>query len=284
MNYWGPMVGIGSTEWIINGSMWLLQRERPQFHYIYVPHLDYAAQKFGPDSAQQAAACREADIQIGRLVDGVRAIGIRDAEFLVVSEYAMTAVSRVVYPNRVLREAGLAVVKEIDGREHLDPRASAAFAVVDHQFAHVYVRDRADIDAASGIFEGMKGIAQVLTGDERSRLGVNHPRSGEVVLVCEADAWLAYYWWHDDSKAPAFARTVDIHNKPGYDPVEMFFDPAMRSIPLNATLVRGSHGAPATMPDQIGVAVSSDPGRLAGREKARDVDVRSLIDAAFHAN
>jgi len=278
MNYWGPMNSIKSTEWIINGALWLVQRERPRFNFIYVPHLDYAAQKFGPNSAQHVAACAEADVQIGRLIDGLSALGV-EADYLVVSEYALTDVSRVIYPNRVLRDAGMAIVEERDGHEYLNLEKSLAFAVVDHQFAHIYVKDRTDIDGACGVFEGVPGIAEALMGDARGKLGVNHPRSGEVVVVCQPDTWLAYYWWHNDAKAPLFARTVDIHAKPGYDPVEMFIDMATKSIPLNANLVRGSHGAPARSPHQYGACVTSQRLANTGDAPIKDTDVRGLIDA-----
>ncbi len=283
MNYWGPMTSIKSTEWTINAALWLIQRERPAFNYIYFPHLDYAGQKFGPDSHEQIAACREADIQIGRLIDGLAAIGLGDAAFLVVGEYAMTDVSRVMYPNRMLREAGLARIEQRPDGEYLDPAGSLAFAVVDHQFANVYVKDRTDIDAAAGIFEGLDGIAQVLVGKDRGPL--NHPAAGEVVLVCEPDTWLAYYWWLDDDFAPAFARTVDIHAKPGYDPVEMFIDMPRRSTPLDATLIKGSHGAPATSPDQYAACIASDAAMMAGvsGDTIRDTEIRGVIEGFFGA-
>ncbi len=257
MNYWGPMANIKSTEWIVNASLWLLQRQRPRFNFVYVPHLDYAAQKFGPNSPQQVTACQEADAQLGRLFDGVAALRLGNVAYMVVSEYAITEVSGVIYPNRVLREAGLLAIDERDGREFLNVRQSKAFAVVDHQFAHVYVQDPSDIDGVAGLFEGVDGIAEALYGDGRAKYHIDHPKSGEVVLICEPDSWLAYYWWRDDAKAPPFARTVDIHAKPGYDPVELFFDPATKSIPLNASLVKGSHGAPATKSEQHGVCLSN---------------------------
>ncbi len=280
MNFWGPLANIKSTEWTVNAALWLLQRERPRFNYVYFPHLDYQAQKHGPNSEQQIQACREADEQIGRLIDGVNALGITDVAYLVVSEYAMTDVSRVIYPNRMLRDAGLAKINERDGHEYLNLRESKAFAVVDHQFAHVYVQDETEIDAAAGIFEGVDGIAHSLYGDERGKLGLNHPRSGEVVLACEPDSWLAYYWWHDDAKAPPFARTVDIHSKPGYDPVEMFINMETKQTPVDATMVKGSHGAVAESAEQYGALVASHEGLVTG-ERVRDVDVRKIIESAF---
>ncbi len=281
MHFWGPFANIKSTEWTINAALWLLQRKRPRFNYIYVPHLDYEAQKHGPDSAQQIQACREADEQLGRLFDGVAALGIDNAAFVVVSEYAMTNVSRVIYPNRLLRDAGLARIEQRDGCELLDVNASTAFAVVDHQFANIHVRDPHAIDAVVGIFESVDGIARVAHGADRQRIGMDHPRAGEVVLVCEPDSWLAYYWWHDPAKAPPFARTVDIHNKPGYDPVEMFLDPATRQTPLDATLVRGSHGAPAESPEQFGAVTVSEAGLLQDDGRIRDTAIRPLIERAL---
>ncbi len=278
MNYWGPMANIKSTEWIVNASLWLLQRRRPRFNYVYIPHLDYAAQKFGPNSPQQAAACQEADAQFGRLFDGVAALRLGSVAYMIVSEYAITDVSRVVYPNRVLREAGMVVIEESDGREFLNVRQSKAFAVVDHQFAHVYVQDPTDIDGVAGLFEGVDGIAEALCGDARAKYHIDHPRSGEVVLICEPDSWLAYYWWRDDAKAPPFARTVDIHAKPGYDPVELFFDPTTKSIPLDASLVKGSHGAPATLPDQRGVCVASQAAGLDKTHSINDSSIKELVE------
>ena len=295
MNYWGPMTNIKSTEWIINAALWLIQRKRPQFNHVYVPHLDYAAQKFGPNAQQQIQACGEADQQLGRLFDGVSALGV-DATHLVVGEYAMTDVSRVIYPNRILRDAGMLQI-DLETRpfapppgpprpppppgphEYLNVKKSKALAVVDHQFAHVYVQDKTDIDGVAGMFEGVPGIAHAYYGDDRKQVNLSHQRSGEVVLVCEPDTWLAYYWWNDDAKAPPFARTVDIHSKPGYDPVEMFIDPPTMSIPLNAKLIKGSHGAPAKSPDQYGACVSSTRDLPSGSIK--DTDIFQLITRQF---
>ncbi|MBK8269700.1 MAG: alkaline phosphatase family protein [Planctomycetes bacterium] len=280
MNYWGPMTSIKSTEWTINAALWLLQRERPRFNHIYFPHLDYAAQKFGPNSDQAVAACREADVQVGRLVDGVAALGMSDAVFLFVGEYAITDVSRVVYPNRMLRDAGMLRVESRPDGEHLITADSLAFAVVDHQFANIYIKDRTDIDAVSGIFEGLEGVAQVLVGDERGTL--NHPCAGEVVIIAEPDAWFPYYWWFDDDFAPAFARTVDIHAKPGYDPVEMFINMQTKKTPLDATLIKGSHGAPAESPDQFGAIIASSSELLSSISPVSDVEIYFIIDRAFN--
>lgn len=275
MNYWGPMTNIKSTEWIINAALWLLQRERPRFNWVYFPHLDYAAQKFGPNSPQAVAACREADEQVGRLVDGVAALGIKDAVYLFVGEYAITDVSRVVYPNRMLRDAGMVKIETRPDGEHLVTGESLAFAVVDHQFANIYVKDRTDIDAVAGIFEGLEGVAQVLVGAERGSL--DHSRAGEVVIVAERDAWFPYYWWFDDDFAPKFARTVDIHAKPGYDPVEMFMNMQTKQTPLDASLIKGSHGASPESDEQFPAAILSIPD-IWWFDMDRDFEARGIVE------
>ncbi|MGH7202266.1 MAG: alkaline phosphatase family protein, partial [Planctomycetaceae bacterium] len=192
-------------------------------------------------------------------------------------EYVITPVERVGHPNRILRHAGWIKIHEADGREHLVPAECDAWALVDHQFAHVFVKEPANVERVADLFRADATIARVLTGDERSDVGLNHPRSGEIVLIAQPDAWFAYYWWLEDDKAPAFARTVDIHRKPGYDPVEMFLDLPTRSTPLDATLVRGSHGHPADSPVRQGVLVSSESAALPAAEILKDTDVAAVV-------
>jgi predicted AlkP superfamily pyrophosphatase or phosphodiesterase len=275
-HFWGPLANIKSTEWIA-GSAVIAAASQPSFFYIYLPHLDYAAQKFGPDSDAARGALVELDAVLAQLFAGVNAAyGDGPPLWIVASEYPIVPVDHVVYPNRVLREAGLLEVRVEPDGEHLDLAGSRAWALVDHQFAHVFVNDPAAIPRVADLFRKREGIAQVLVGDETSIYGLNHPRSGEVVLVSAANSWQAYYWWLDDARAPGFARTVDIHRKPGYDPVELFFDPVARGIPLDARLVKGSHGAPARDDAQRGIVVASEPGVLVGAALA-DTDVFELV-------
>ncbi|MBX3442921.1 MAG: alkaline phosphatase family protein [Planctomyces sp.] len=282
MNFWGPLSSIKSTAWIVDSFVQSAHVQRPRFSYIYLPHLDYAAQKFGPDSTQALTALAELDLAIGALVDGFAAAGIDDVTWLAASEYVITPVSRVGYPNRVLREAGLFSPKEDAGAELLAPAECRAFAMVDHQFAHVYVRDAADVPRAAAALRSDPTVAEVLVGDERGRVGLNHPRSGEIVITAHPDAWFAYYWWLDDARAPGFARTVDIHRKPGYDPVEMFIDMPSKRTPLDATLVKGSHGLTSHDAALTGVLVSSDGALLGGAaDGLRDVDVAGRVFQAF---
>lgn len=285
MNFWGPLSSIKSSDWIVDSAVFAAKRYQPRFSYIYLPHLDYAAQKFGPDSDQALAALRELDAAIGRLIDGYAEAGLDDILWLATSEYVITPVTGAAYPNRTLREAGLLALREEEGREHLVPGESAAWALVDHQFAHVFVKDPADVPKVADLFRRDDSVAEVLVGDERRRRGIDHPRTGEIVLIARPDRWFAYYWWIDDARAPDFARTVDIHRKPGYDPVEMFLDFPTKSTPLDASLVRGSHGYPADSTEQQGVLVCSDAAALAAREgePIRDTDVAGVLLRNFGA-
>ncbi len=173
-------------------------------------------------------------------------------------------------------------MREQEDGEHLDFAASRAFAMVDHQLAHIYVNDGGEETAeqAAKLFQGRQGIAEVLVGAQRSRYALDHPRSGDVILISTPDSWQAYYWWLSDDRAPRFARTVDIHRKPGYDPVELFFDPATKSIPLNASLVKGSHGAPAVDRSRRSVILASEPIMFPGPPVA-DTDVFGIVMKHF---
>jgi predicted AlkP superfamily pyrophosphatase or phosphodiesterase len=248
---------------------------------VYVPHLDYAAQKFGPNSPEAQRSLAELDQQLAVFAAQIAAApGGEQAVYLVAGEYALTDVTGVVYPNRILREAGLVNVCVQDGAEYLNLPACAAFAMVDHQFAHVYVRDADDaaVRRVVELFRSFPGVAEVAAGADRERLGMDHERSGEIILVAEDTHWFAYYWWLEDRLAPPFARTVDIHRKPGYDPVELFFDPATKGIPLNAALVKGSHGVPATRPEhRTALLCSTTTDRIRAGRVYRDTDVFSVI-------
>jgi hypothetical protein len=283
MNFWGPMANIKSSAWIADSAAWAMQQYRPNFFYIYLPHLDYAAQRTGPDSEPALKAVAELDEVIGRLAaSGQQAYQDGNLLWLVAGEYVITPVDHVSFPNRVLREAGLLRVKLEDGLEQLDLENSQAWALVDHQFSHVFVKD-ADpevIDRVVNLLGSQDGFAEVLVGQERAKYLMDHERSGEVILISQPNSWQAYYWWLDDAKAPPFARTVDIHRKPGYDPVELHFDFATKSIPLNPALVKGSHGAPALEDWQRTVLLSSQKGVFV-ETPTPDTDVAEIVCRQF---
>ena len=205
MNFWDSLTNIKGTQWIVESAGHAARKYQPRFTYIYLPHLDYAAQKFGPDSPQALAALGELDAAIGRLVDGFADAGLSDVLWVVASEYVITPVSGVGYPNRRLREAHMLTLRDDNGAELLDVVSSRAWAPVDHQLAHVFVRDAVDIERTAALFHDDPAVAEVLTGSARARRNLDHPRAGDVVLISKPEQWFAYYWWLDDAKAPKFA-------------------------------------------------------------------------------
>ena len=259
--FWGPAASIDSTQWIAEAAKRVDRRFDPTLTLVYLPHLDYDLQKKGPALAGIRTQLGELDAIAGDLIDFYEE---RGARVIVLSEYGIVPVSRPVHPNRVLRRAGLVSYRLELGREVIDIGASEAFAMADHQISHVYVRDPARVAEVRELFTDVPGIGEVLDEAGKREYGLDHERSGELVLIAEPDAWFTYYYWEDDAKAPDYARTVDIHRKPGYDPVELFLDPAIRVpplavgsriirrklgfrtlldvIPLDARLVKGSHG------------------------------------------
>ena len=272
-HFWGPLANINSSRWIADSAIECSKKFQPDFFYIYLPHLDYAAQKFGPDSVQATDAAGDLDVLIGQLIEQMND-SLESPTWMVMSEYVITPVDHVSYPNRILREAGLLKVKPSDtdpAKELLDLEHSDAWALVDHQFSHVFIKDRSakTVDQVAELFAGVDGIDQVLTGKDRAEL--DHERSGDVVLVSSPNSWQAYYWWLDDDCAPTFAHTVDIHQKPGYDPVELCFDMATKSVPLDATLIKGSHGVPQPEGTEEGVLVYSGDTVAEGRLSERDI-------------
>ncbi|RMG40972.1 MAG: alkaline phosphatase family protein [Planctomycetota bacterium] len=260
--FWGPGANIESSRWIARAAVDVIRRFRPTLTLVYLPHLDYDLQRYGPHDPRVTEAIRAVDAEAGRVIDVAREVG---AEVVVLSEYGIVEVRRPIHINRFLRQRGwLRIRREITGWETLDAGASRAFAVADHQVAHVYVRDPADVADVARALAQHPGIERVLDGDAQRQFGLDHPRSGELVCIAEPDAWFTYYFWLDDRLAPDYARTVDIHRKPGYDPAELFLDPHLRFpklriarrllqkwlgfrylmdvIGLDATIVRGSHG------------------------------------------
>jgi len=294
-HYWGPTASIASSRWIIEATRILLPEH--DLTLSYVPHLDYDLQRFGPESPEARAAARELDAALAPLLDDAERLGVT---VLVVSEYGITEVDQPVDVNRVLRREGLLEVHTQAGMEYLDPWASQAFAVADHQVAHVYVRDPDRLEQVRTLVAAVPGVDLVLDRAAQAEHGLHHERSGDLVLVAEPRAWFTYYYWLDDRRAPDFARGVEIHRKPGYDPAELFLDPADRAakaraalslvrkkvglryamsvVPLDPRWVRGSHGRlPADAED--GPVLISYDAALHGlqRETVAATDVHDLV-------
>jgi predicted AlkP superfamily pyrophosphatase or phosphodiesterase len=300
-NFWGPTADIRSSRWIAKASERVDEWMSPTLQLIYLPHLDYNLQRLGPDAAAIRADVRAIDEVCGSLIGTLRARGRR---VVVLSEYGLVPVKRPVHINRALREAKLLAVREELGTEALDAGASDAFAVSDHQIAHVYIRNPRRVADVRTLLEALPGVDYVLDRREQAEVGLDHERSGDLVAMAASDRWFTYYYWLDDARAPDFARTVDIHRKPGYDPAELFVDPAlafpklkiaatlarkalgfrylMEVIPLDATLVRGSHGRVTARDDDGPLLISSEPGAVEGRLEStavRDVILAHLFDA-----
>ncbi|GAA0393101.1 alkaline phosphatase family protein [Microbispora corallina] len=295
--YWGPGAGIASSAWICRATQHVMAAHNPDLTLAYIPHLDYDLQRYGPSDPRSAAAAAELDNVLAPLLDAAAGQG---RTVVALSEYGITDVSRPVDVNRVLRAEGFLRVHTQAGMEYLDPWTSRAFAVADHQVAHVYISDPADVPAVAKLCAALPGVAEVLDDGGKRANGLDHPRSGELVLLAEPDAWFTYYYWLDDARAPDFARLVEIHRKPGYDPAELFFDPAdpgaakrragvallrkklgmrylMNVVGLDqgARAVRGSHGVLPADPADAPVLLCSDPS--AARERFEATDVKNLL-------
>jgi len=303
--FWGPAAGVDGkfqadqvSRWIADSAKWVEERRQPTLSLVYLPHLDYNLQRLGPKHPEISRDHQRIDAIVGGLLDFYRERGVRP---LVLSEYGISPVARAIHLNRVFRERGWITIKEELGLELLDCGASKVFAVADHQVAHIYVNEPGLLAAARSAVEGVDGVKAVLDAEGKRAAGLDHSRSGDLVAVAKEDAWFTYYYWMDDAVAPDFARCVDIHRKPGYDPVELFVDPALRApmvkiawrllqkklgfrmlmdvIPLDASLVRGSHGAIPTDPREHPLVISGEAGLL-GKGVYDSTEIAALIERA----
>lgn len=260
-SFWGPKTSIESSRWIAEAAKKVDQWHNPTLNLIYIPHLDYGLQKYGIDFDKIGKDLREVDDLAKNLITYFESQG---TQVLLLSEYAITTVSHPIHLNRIFRKKGWIQVKDELGKETLDAGTSAVFAVADHQVAHVHVNDKSKLAEAKILLEKIPGVEKVLDEAGKKAYHIDHERSGDLVVIADEDSWFTYYFWLDDAKAPEYARCVDIHRKPGYDPVELVLDPnikfplvtvgskvlkkklgfryLMDVIPLDATLVKGAHG------------------------------------------
>ncbi len=292
--FWGPGTSILSSQWIGKAAMAVEKMFQPTLNLVYLPHLDYILQKVGP-AGDIGKDLGEIDRLCGELIDFFLE---RKCRVVVLSEYGITQVNRAVHANRILRSAGYLSIKMDLDREYLDPGLSRAFSVSDHQVAHVYVKNSSDIPSIKRLFEETPGVEQVLDREGKKAYGLDHERSGELLLISRADSWFTYYFWEEDKKAPDYARTVNIHAKPGYDPCELFIDPVlslpklkiawallkkvlgfrylMEVIPLDAGLVKGSHGRVTDHDDEGPIFMTSE-SKLLQRDSINAADVFGLL-------
>lgn len=259
--FWGPRAGIESSRWIAQSAQWIERRQRPALNLVYLPHLDYCLQKYGPGAPEVVPELRAVDAVVGDLLAFFQQQGV---EPVLLSEYGISKVDRAVHLNREFRKRGWIQVKDELGRETLDCGGCKVFAVADHQVAHIYLNDPSVLPEVRDVLESCPGVEEVRVARDLWGDGIATERAGDLIAVAEPDAWFTYYFWEDDAKAPDYARCVDIHRKPGYDPVELFIDPRLRCpglrvakfllkkklgfralldvVPLDASLVKGSHG------------------------------------------
>ncbi|MGA2686255.1 MAG: nucleotide pyrophosphatase/phosphodiesterase family protein [Verrucomicrobiota bacterium] len=312
--FWGPAAGIETpqgaadcaTRWIAESAKWIENKFSPTLNLIYLPHLDYNLQRHGPFSEGRAGSplpadgahgvtrptnpkihrdLLEIDSIVGNLIDFFSQRGV---QVVLLSEYGITNVDTPVHLNRIFRHQGWLVVKDEFGREMLDAGASKVFAVADHQVAHIYLNDTSLEKSVRELLEKTDGVESVLGKAEKAAVGIDHPRAGDLMAVAKETAWFTYYYWLNNARAPDFARTVDIHRKPGYDPVELFLDPniplpklkiawrllqkklgfrmLMDVIPLDASLVKGSHGRRPAEKKDWPVFITNQPEILGAKE------------------
>ena len=276
-SFWGPNANIKSSKWIADASIWVDKAEDPTLSLIYLPHLDYCLQKYGVDFQKISKELIEIDKLVEELVTYYQS---KNAKVILLSEYGINDVNQPVHLNRILRENDLISVRIEKGLELLDVGASKVFAVADHQIAHIYCNDLTEKQNVKALLEKTEGVAMVLDEEGKKEYHLDHERSGDLVVMAKPNAWFTYYYWLDDAKAPDYARLVDIHRKPGYDPVEMFMNPRnpfikiragyklarkllgfrylMDVIPLDATLVKGSHGSPLTSKEYYPIMISDE--------------------------
>ncbi|WP_341936561.1 alkaline phosphatase family protein [Marinimicrobium sp. C2-29] len=293
-HFWGPATTIKSSQWIADAAKYIEDTHKPSLQLVYLPHMDYVLQREGPDG-DIGGDLEQIDALVGDLLEYFQA---RDCRVMVLSEYGIQNVRRALHPNRMLRDAGLLSLKVDLGKEYLDFFSCRAFAVADHQIAHIYIHNPEDIPAVRKIFEGVPGIHRVLDKTEQADIGLDHERSGELVLLAEPDTWFTYYYWQDDDRKPDYAHTVEIHKKPGYDPCELFLDPRLKFpklkvirrlaqkklgfryildvIAVEPDLVKGSHGVSDGSPESTPILMSTEPALLP-KNKVPATDICDLM-------
>ena len=301
--FWGPMSGIESSHWIARSAKFVEERHSPNLNLVYLPHLDYPLQKAGPNDAYLSTELGQIDAVVGDLI---RFYENRGVQVILLSEYGITEVDNPIHINRIFREKGWIVTRDELGTDMIDLGSCKAFAIPDHQVAHIYVNDPGILAEVRDTVASLEGVSEVIDGSMRNFRGLEHRRAGDLIAVSNIRSWFTYYYWEKDSRAPDYARTIDIHRKPGYDPCELFLDPRIRYpkfkiamkmlrktlgfrmtldvIPLDATLVKGSHGCIPELLDNRPVLIGNFP-RLRNGAKIQAVEVyQQLYEACSRAD
>ncbi|MEM7381496.1 MAG: nucleotide pyrophosphatase/phosphodiesterase family protein, partial [Bacteroidota bacterium] len=211
-HFWGPRTTVKASQWIADAAIKTDKLHDPTLSLVYLPHLDYGLQKYGIDFDKIGKDLQEIDKVVEQLVKYYES---KNTQVVILSEYGITDVKNPVHLNRILRAKGYLGIRVERGLELLDAGASRAFAVADHQLAHVYLNDTNITAEVADLLRNTPGVEKVLYGDSLKEHHLEHERSGDIVVVADKDSWFTYYFWEDDKKAPDFARMVDIHKKPG---------------------------------------------------------------------
>lgn len=252
--YWGPFASPNVGRAVLANFFAMAEAHAVDIAFLYLPTLDYEAQRHGPDSSAAEKAHAAFRAQLEAVADFAARQG---CALTVCGDYAIAAVERApARPNATLRAAGLFAVRPVAGRAYPDFYTSRAFALCDHEVAHVHVRREEDVECVARLLERTGDYACV---ERRAGQDWAHPSAGEILLLAKKGSWCAYPWWTDRREAPDWATHIDIHNKPGYDPCELLFD---RSFPpktcQDAGRIRGTHGRASTL------AWASTDARIAG--------------------
>jgi len=241
-SYWGPLSSIKSSEWITKAACYTIEKQKPDLIFVYLPHLDYTSQKNGPKSEEYKKSLLELDKVIGSLLSFLEENNLlKEYEIMLLAEYGFNEVRKSIAPNLILRQNGLLSVRKIKEKEYINYEDSKAFAMVDHQVAHLFVKPGYE-ELVKTKLKNHEGVAIILDETLQKKFKINHPRSGDLILSSQNDSWYNYHWWEEEKYAPDFTFNVDIHRKPGYDPLELFMDFQTRKISHNTKHVKGSHG------------------------------------------
>jgi predicted AlkP superfamily pyrophosphatase or phosphodiesterase len=279
-SYWGPFSSLKSSDWIINSAKITIQKHSPDLLVTYLPHLDYTSQKFGPNSDEFKKSVDELDALIGDFLLFLNQEYPNTYEIMILSEYNFNEVNNSVSPNLLLRQHGLLSTRRIEEKDYIDYEFSKAFALVDHQIAHLYIKP-GYLDQVKSIFNN-ESVGSILDNNLQKEFKINHPRSGDLILCSNTDSWFNYYWWDDIKHAPDFTFNVDIHRKPGYDPLELFIDFQSKTISHDTSLIKGSHGLISKDPMNSPLIGTSFESNI--HDKIPVVEIKNKIQNFFKEN
>ena len=289
-SYWGPFSSLKSTEWISKSVEYTLEKVAPNLLFAYLPQLDYTSQKYGPNSSKVNEDLKKIDEIVNSILKRIEKLGlIEETELILFSEYAFNDVNEGISINRILRENELLATRTIKDKEYIDFEYSRAFAVADHQVAHIFVNKPEDKTLVKETLKEVQGIERIFDDKEKQNLKIDNSRSGDLIAISDRDKWFSYYWWNDDDKAPSFTKTVDIHRKPGYDPLELFIYSQKKSIPFDTSLIKGSHGRPFDLETGEGLSTYISSKKLNmnnsclfnGKNVLNCTDIFEIVDKNF---